>query len=174
MAASGPAELRALGLDPSQVLDFSASISPLGTPAGLWDALRQVDLTTYPGPGKPGTLREALAAQLNVSPQRILVGNGSTEIIHLLTRAYLTPRAGVRLRNCFAPDPDLWRILWAPAGLAGANIFNCNARVYPGITSRVFSWGTLTKSGGTSSLQRAALTFVCNPNNPYRSLLSGR
>ena len=54
-----PAELRALGLDPSQVLDFSASISPLGTPEGLWGALRQVDLTTYPDPENLA-LREAL------------------------------------------------------------------------------------------------------------------
>ncbi len=157
-----PAELRALGLDPSQVLDFSASISPLGTPAGLWDALRQVDLTTYPDPENLA-LREALAAQLNVSPQRILVGNGSTEIIHLLTRAYLTPRAGSASETALLLTPTYGEYLGA-CRLAGANIFNCNARFTPELP-QVFSWG-IDEIRRHIVLQRAGLTFVCNPNNP--------
>ena len=34
-----PAELRELGLRSEDVLDFSASISPIGPPAGVWEAL---------------------------------------------------------------------------------------------------------------------------------------
>ena len=45
-----PAELRALGLNPEDVLDFSASVSPIGPPAGVWEALNRVDLATYPDP----------------------------------------------------------------------------------------------------------------------------
>ena len=157
-----PAELRALGLDPSQVLDFSASISPLGTPAGLWDALRQVDLTTYPDPENLA-LREALAAQLNVSPQRILVGNGSTEIIHLLTRAYLTPLSGAASETALLLTPTYGEYLGA-CRLAGANIFNCNARFTPELP-QVFSWD-IDEIRRHIVLQRAGLTFVCNPNNP--------
>ena len=157
-----PAELRALGLDPSQVLDFSASISPLGTPAGLWDALRQVDLTTYPDPENLA-LREALAAQLNVSPQRILVGNGSTEIIHLLTRAYLTPLSGAAAETALLLTPTYGEYLGA-CRLAGANIFNCNARFTPELP-QVFSWD-IDEIRRHIVPQRARLTFVCNPNNP--------
>ncbi|HZA25211.1 MAG TPA: hypothetical protein VFA32_21890, partial [Dehalococcoidia bacterium] len=43
-----PAELRRLGLSSHQVVDFSASISPLGPPQGVWEAIRQVDLAAYP------------------------------------------------------------------------------------------------------------------------------
>ena len=157
-----PAELRALGLDPSQVLDFSASISPLGTPEGLWDALRQVDLTTYPDPENLA-LREALAAQLNVSPQRILVGNGSTEIIHLLARAYLTPPSGAASETALLLTPTYGEYLGA-CRLARANIFNCNARFTPELP-QVFSWD-LDEIRRHIVLQRAGLTFVCNPNNP--------
>ena len=35
-----PEQLRALGLKPEEVLDFSASVSPLGPPAALEEALR--------------------------------------------------------------------------------------------------------------------------------------
>ena len=55
-----PAQLRALGLNPSGVLDFSASVSPLGPPQGLWEALQAVDLTAYPDP-ECLELKEALA-----------------------------------------------------------------------------------------------------------------
>ena len=157
-----PAELRALGLDPSQVLDFSASISPLGTPEGLWDALRQVDLTTYPDPENLA-LREALAAQLNVAPQRILVGNGSTEIIHLLARAYLTPPSGAAAPTALLLTPTYGEYLGA-CRLAGANIFNCNAHFTPELP-QVFSWD-IDEIRRHIVLQRAGLTFVCNPNNP--------
>ena len=70
-----PAQLRALGLRPEDVLDFSASISPLGPPEGLWEALQKVDLTAYPDP-ECLELREALARRQGTDIDRILVGNG--------------------------------------------------------------------------------------------------
>ena len=42
------AELRSLGLRPEDVLDFSASINPLGAPHGVLQAMTNVDLTAYP------------------------------------------------------------------------------------------------------------------------------
>ena len=84
-----PAELRRLGLNPSSIIDFSASVSPLGPPAGLWDALRSVDLANYPDP-ECLELKEALSQRLGVDTNQILVGNGTTEIIHLLARAVLS------------------------------------------------------------------------------------
>ena len=48
--------------------------------------------------------------------------------------------------------------------LAGANIFNCNARFTPELP-QVFSWD-IDEIRRHIVLQRAGLTFVCNPNNP--------
>ena len=45
-----PRELRALGLNAEDLLDFSASISPIGPPEGVWEAIRSVDLSAYPDP----------------------------------------------------------------------------------------------------------------------------
>ncbi|MYE54174.1 MAG: hypothetical protein F4X34_03130 [Chloroflexi bacterium] len=83
------AELRSLGLRPDDVLDFSASINPLGAPRAVSQAIAAVDLAAYPDTECTG-LREVLADSLDVSPKEILVGNGSTELIHLTARTYLS------------------------------------------------------------------------------------
>ncbi|MEE8466771.1 MAG: hypothetical protein V3S68_09860, partial [Dehalococcoidia bacterium] len=56
-------EVRALGLKPEDLLDFSASISPIGPPEGVWEAIRSVDLSTYPDP-ECLDLREAICRHL--------------------------------------------------------------------------------------------------------------
>ena len=82
------AELRRMGMQPCDVLDFSTNINPLGPPAAVRDVVTNVDLAEYPD-RQCLALRDALGARLRVSPEQILVGNGSTELIHLLARAYL-------------------------------------------------------------------------------------
>ena len=89
-------ELRALGLRMEDCLDFSASVSPLGPPDGVAEAIAAVDLTAYPDPHCLA-LTEAIAAHHSVdgvAPENVIVGNGSTEIIHLLTRAYIATSTG--------------------------------------------------------------------------------
>ena len=56
-------QLRALGLRPEDVVDFSASVSPIGLPNGVWDAMRRVDLGAYPDPACL-ELRESLSQTL--------------------------------------------------------------------------------------------------------------
>ena len=132
-------ELRALGLRPDQVLDFSASINPLGASPLVREALQRVDLAAYPDPGCR-ELREALSDRLGLEPDRILIGNGATELIHLIARSLLTagdaaavltptfseydaacrlPPAGGRPR---APRPG--RSQYVPLGPAGGRAAN--------------------------------------------------
>jgi histidinol-phosphate aminotransferase len=153
-----PAELRRRGLDPARVIDFSASVSPLGPPAGLWQALSLVDLTTYPDP-ECLELREALSGQLGVGLERILVGNGTTEIIHLLARAYLPSPSGRSSNSALLLNPTYGEYLGA-CRLAGASIFNLNAPSTSG-----FRWD-IPEARAHITAQQPALVFVCNPNNP--------
>ena len=83
-------ELRSLGLAPDQVLDFSANINPLGPSKGVREAVASADLASYPD-RESLALREALAGRLGVALDNLLVGNGSTELIHLLARWRLQP-----------------------------------------------------------------------------------
>ena len=161
-----PADLRALGLRQEDVLDFSASISPIGPPEGTWEAMAGVDLTAYPDP-ECLELREALSrylsgtgdASMSVPVERILVGNGSTELIHLLTRAYLSPpRPGAA--NCALLFTPTYGEYLGACRLAGVPVINFDADNSP-----PFRWD-LTEVVRRIEDERPCLVFLCNPNNP--------
>ncbi len=107
------------GCPASAILDFSASISPLGPPESALDAIQAhlSSLTAYPDPDY-GELRTALGEALNVDPDWILPGNGSAELLtwaawdlSKLSATYLvTPAFG-----------DYWRALSA----FGAKVLKC-------------------------------------------------
>ncbi|MGQ9670503.1 MAG: threonine-phosphate decarboxylase CobD [Desulfosoma sp.] len=79
---------RRLGCAPEDLLDFSASINPLGPPEGLLDVLVQTfrHLQHYPDIANKA-LVDALAWRFHLNPDQIVVGNGSTELIYLLPKA---------------------------------------------------------------------------------------
>lgn len=77
-----------LGKRPEEILDFSASINPLGPPPGVLTLLRdrlESLLVNYPEP-EAEKFTAALAEHLALSRDRVMVGNGATELIHLLPR----------------------------------------------------------------------------------------
>jgi threonine-phosphate decarboxylase len=76
---------RERGWDWREVLDLSASINPFRPPveAAICAALDRI--AHYPE-REPRRLIERLAEAWSVEPERILVGNGATELIHFLAR----------------------------------------------------------------------------------------
>src|SRR5437879_13815925 len=70
-----------------RIMDFSASINPLGPPAAVLRAIRSAlkQIVHYPDPDC-WQLRQELARQRGVAPDMILVGNGSTELFLLFPR----------------------------------------------------------------------------------------
>jgi len=162
-----PAQLRELGLKPEEVLDFSASVSPLGPPQGLWEALGQVDLTAYPDPDCL-ELREALVQHLSVpqsehlqiNEENVLVGNGSTELIHLLARAYFSPPRAGTTNAAFLLTPTYGEYAGA-CQLAGAALSGQEARRDQG-----FRWDLSEACRRIAKQEKPSLVFLCNPNNP--------
>ena len=78
---------RECGWDWRDVLDFSASINPLGPAPGVFDAIRGAieKIVHYPE-REPVRLRRALAELWQVDEDRILLGNGATELLHFFAR----------------------------------------------------------------------------------------
>ena len=153
------AELRSLGLRPEDVLDFSASINPLGAPRSVLSAMNGVDLAAYPDT-ECTALREALADRLHVSPEEILVGNGSTELIHLTARAYL--------------DGGDRAVIFAPT--FGEFEVSCNAQNAEAVSivageCNGFEWD-IANAEGVIVKHSPSLVFLCNPNNPTGRYLS--
>ena len=78
---------RACGLTPEELLDFSASINPLGPAPGVREAVAAAFDRIGHYPDSDCTeLRQALAGHHGVEPAEVCVANGSTELIYLLPR----------------------------------------------------------------------------------------
>ena len=148
-----PAELRALGLLPEQVLDFSANVNPLGPSRRVRQAAADADLSSYPD-RESLALREALARSPSVGLENLLIGNGSTELIHLLARSRLRPGD-----SCLIFTPTFGE--YEAASLAaGAEVHR-----FPAAEAEGFRW-SMAAAGATIQELRPRLVFLCNPNNP--------
>ncbi len=108
------------GLPWQQILDFSASINPLGpSPAAREAILCAIDrIVHYPERGGP-RLREALAAEWRVPVGKLITGNGATELLfdwcrQVGTGTIAAPafsefhRAWPNARFCLLDDPSTW------------------------------------------------------------------
>jgi threonine-phosphate decarboxylase len=80
---------RRLGLGDRPLLDFSASLNPLGPPPAAIEAARKaIDRSgEYPEPGSP-RLTAQLAARHGVPEDRVIVGAGTSEIIGLIAQSF--------------------------------------------------------------------------------------
>ena len=148
-----PAELRDLGLCQESVIDFSASINPLGTPSAVREAIAGVDPAAYPD-RECTALRGALSAHLGVGAESVLVGNGSTELVHLLARAHLGLGSPALV---FGPTFGEYE---AAALAAGATVSHALAEEGKGFRWQPSEGATLIRQ------EHPALVFLCNPNNP--------
>jgi L-threonine-O-3-phosphate decarboxylase len=81
------------GRSPETLLDFSANLNPLGTPAVAIEALRAAvsKIDRYPDPANR-RLRHAIARHLALDPDRIVAGNGAEQLIWWLPRLLKPPR----------------------------------------------------------------------------------
>lgn len=146
-------ELRALGMTREGVIDFSVNINPLGPPPGVREALKNLDLSVYPDPENL-ELREALSHITGAPLEQIVIGNGSTELIHLLTQIYL--REG-NTAFILAPTFSEYEVA---AKMAGADIYLLRADEREG-----FIWN-MTMACKEIQQREPKLVFLCNPNNP--------
>jgi adenosylcobyric acid synthase len=88
------------GTTPDALLDFSANINPLGPPEWLRSRISNAvsSLVHYPDP-ESRALVEAAGRHYGVTPEEVLVGNGSTELFYLLP-------AALRLKQALIPVPS--------------------------------------------------------------------
>ena len=84
-------ELRAAGIEPTSLLDFSVNVNPYGPTTFMREAIRNAAIERYPDP-TAAPAREALARIWNVDPGAIVLGAGAAELLWSIVRA--TVRAG--------------------------------------------------------------------------------
>lgn len=151
------AELRRLGLDPADVIDFSVNSNPFGPPPAVLEAVRAVDISTYPDRDCL-RLRESLAEMNRVSTDNILAGNGSVELIWMILQARLKPGDTVVIA-----EPTFGEYRRAAETL-GARVLAVNAA---GPHCRM----DLEEISRAAASTGARAVFLCNPNNPSGQFL---
>jgi threonine-phosphate decarboxylase len=146
------------GAAPPGVLDFSASLNPLGPPpralAAYHDAATLV--ARYPPP-YPDDLAARLAQRHRVAPDNVVVGNGSTQLIHLLART-------LRPHRPFIVTPTFSEIANAMivAGAAPSVLPTCRERCF-----------AIEIEQAVRALEQGAdAIFIGRPNSPTGAMLS--
>lgn len=147
------AELRALGLNPDEILDFSVCSNPFMPPPGVSKILKDIVINRYPDSGA-AELRQRLSEKLGVPSDSILAGSGSIELIRLIALTYFSrgdtvliiePTFGEYETNC---------------RIVGAQPVRQWLREEDGFTLQLEETLDLIRQYHPRGV------FICNPNNP--------
>lgn len=146
---------RILNKGPSDILDFSANINPLGFPEGLIEYLQRSlpDIVYYPDPDYV-ELRREIANYIGLNLDNILVGNGAIEIISLCIKT-----VG---KDAIIPIPTFSEY----ARICKIN--NLNVEYFP--TKENFKLD-IEDLIITLKKKRCGMLILCNPNNPTGRLI---
>jgi histidinol-phosphate aminotransferase len=142
---------RLLNLPVHGIIKLASNENPLGPSPAALEAMRRAisQVHLYPD-GNAFYLKEKLAAQLGLSPQNLILGNGSNEIIEFVGHAFLQPGLDVVVSQyCFAVYPIVTHLF-------GANLVTVPARDYGHDLDAMLN--ALTP--------QTRILFVANPNNP--------
>src|ERR1044072_2293495 len=83
---------RELGVDPGTIIKLASNENPLGpSPTALQAMHAALDNSHLYPDGSGFYLRKAIAANLGVAPDNVILGNGSKEVIEFLEPAFLNP-----------------------------------------------------------------------------------
>ncbi|MPZ12921.1 MAG: aminotransferase class I/II-fold pyridoxal phosphate-dependent enzyme [Chloroflexi bacterium] len=150
------------GVSPDHVLDFSANGNVIGPPEAVGPAIAGVDVTRYPD-RRAAMLARALEERHGVTPSAVVVGNGSTEMIWSVARAYLAP-GDVAL----VVGPTYGEYAAASAAM-GAEV--CDSAVMNdvgGATPHVAAREDEVAASVRRRLEhvRPRVAWICHPNNP--------
>ena len=140
----------------SKIIDFSSNVNPLGPPPGVKKYLKKniKSLEVYPD-SESTKLRKNLSWYTKVPANKIVVGNGATEIIYNFCHAFLNKKTPVLI-----PVPTFGEYE-AVAKLSGC---------------KVSFFKTMNLSENLDlflkKIPKNGCIFLCNPNNPTGLLLS--
>jgi threonine-phosphate decarboxylase len=146
-----------LGIPESRLIDFSASINPLGISDKVKDVInREMDnLVNYPDPDTK-MLRHKIAGHNGIDPETIICGNGSTELIYLIPRA-------LKPEKVLIPVPTF-------SEYERACKISCELRVVSYELKKENGF-EIKPDEFIKAMQGCDMVFLCNPNNPTGHLL---
>jgi histidinol-phosphate aminotransferase len=142
---------RELGLDPGSIVKLASNENPLGPSPKALAAIEKTltDLCRYPD-GNGFNLKQALSNRFGIRPEQITLGNGSNDVLEVITRCFAAPGDEVVFSQyAFAVYPLVTQAI----GAIGVSV---PARDY----------GHDLEAMADAITDRTKLVFVANPNNP--------
>jgi len=154
------AGLRRAGVAPEGIIDFSICTNPYMPPPEIKEMrLDSLSIEQYPDT-EATELRQRLSRRLQVPPDNILVGSGTTELIRLIALAYLRQGDHVLVLEPTYGEYEVAGVI------AGAKLVKQWAKAEGGFAPRLEETVALIKK------YRPRAVFICNPNNPTGKYLS--
>lgn len=145
---------RELGI--KDVIKLASNENPLGPSPDAVMALREAVEKVYLYPdGNCYYLKEALAAKLGVSPEQLIIGNGTDEILVMLAEAFVDPGEEI-----IVADPTFSEYEFAAQVMGGRAVK---------VPCRDFRHDLEAMAAALTP--RTRLIFVCNPNNPTGTIV---
>ncbi|MEW6108267.1 MAG: threonine-phosphate decarboxylase CobD [Nitrospirota bacterium] len=157
-----------INIPEKKIIDFSASINPLGVPEKVRHEINRhlSCLGNYPDPDTKA-LRSKLARYHNLEPESILCGNGSTELIYLIPRA-------LRPEKVLIPHPTFSEYERACKISNELQVMRYELKKEDNFDIAPDEFiSAIERLAFNSKLktQNSKLVFLCNPNNPTGRLL---
>ena len=143
---------RELGCAPTDIVDLSSNVNPLGPPEGLIDCLsgKMSVITALPEVDAAG-IRQAFAHRHHIDADRVVGGNGTTQLIYALPQALASQKALV-LVPAYADYADACALHGVPCDTVTATPDNHFCFSKEAVLSAI-------------AAAKADLVFICNPNN---------
>lgn len=148
---------REMHLNVEDIVKLASNENPLGISPKADYAIQEaiLEIARYPD-GNSFALREAVSNKFNVSPDQIVFGNGSNDILELVARAYLSADSEVIYsQHAFAVYPLVTQAMGAKGVVVPAKDFGHDL---PAMLAAV--------------TDKTSLIFIANPNNPTGTLLA--
>ncbi|MFO7706501.1 MAG: histidinol-phosphate transaminase [Halopseudomonas sp.] len=142
---------REFGLRAEDIVKLASNENPLGPSSAALEAIHSAcaELTRYPD-GNGFLLKQALAERLGVGTAMITLGNGSNDILELITRAFVSPQHEVVFsEHAFAVYPIVTQAVGARPVVVPAR-----------------DWGHDLDAMAAAITPATRLVFIANPNNP--------
>jgi histidinol-phosphate aminotransferase len=142
---------RELGLDPATIVKLASNENPRGPGPGVRAAIAEAvgELPRYPD-SNGFALKAALSRRLNVAPDQLVLGNGSNDVLELVSLAFLQPGdEAVYAQHAFIVYP-----------------LATQARGARGIEVPAKDFGHDLPAMRAAITPKTRVVFVANPNNP--------
>lgn len=149
---------REMGLSEATIVKLASNENPLGMSARAREAAVTAlsEIERYPD-GNGFVLKEALSGRLGVGHERLVLGNGSNDVLELAARAFLAPgRSAVFAQHAFAVYP-------LATNAVGARCIEVPAR----------DFGHDLGAMATAITPDTRVVFIANPNNPTGTFARG-